>query len=247
MALLYEKEGKIAMITLNRPEAMNAFDHKTIKEFSEALMDFRDDAESWVLIITGAGDRAFSAGVDLKEPIPPKFPPLITRGIEIWKPMIAAINGRALGGGLEVALACDFRLAAENATFGTPEVRWSLMPGWGATQRLPRMIPVTKAAEIVLMAQTIDAQEAYRIGLVNKVVPLSELIATAKQWAAQICELGPLGVRAAKEAMIKGSSLTLEAGLRIEELLLARLLGTEDAKEGPRAFAEKRKPEFKAR
>ncbi len=144
-------------------------------------------------------------------------------------------------------LACDIRIAAENATFGSPEVRWSIIPGWGATQRLPRMIPYAKAAELILMGTPIDATEAYRLGLVNKVVPLPELLPTAREWAAKICENGPLGVRAAKEAMIRGAGMTLEDGLRLEQVFLDLLSTTEDAAEGPRAFAEKRKPVYKER
>lgn len=252
MALLYEKEDRIVTITLNRPEAMNAFDPEACQQFHDALVRFRDDDEAWVAIVTGAGDRAFSAGADLKKLVPAlaagfRVPATIMRGLNIWKPLIAAVNGLALGGGLEVVLACDIRIAAENATFGTPEVRWSLVPGWGGTQRLPRMLPYAKAAEILLVGDPVDAQEAYRLGLVNKVVPRAELLPTARKYAARICENGPLGVRGAKECMVRGTSMTLEDGLRLEELTLAMLQNTEDAVEGPRAFAEKRKPQFKVR
>ncbi|MFN3286777.1 MAG: enoyl-CoA hydratase/isomerase family protein, partial [bacterium] len=168
-------------------------------------------------------------------------------GLEIWKPMIAAVNGFCLAGGLELALACDIRLASPNATFGLTEVRWAIMPGAGGTQRLPRAVPLARAMEMILMAQTIDAEEAYRIGLVNKVVPLPELMPTAIQWAQTLCERGPLAVRAAKEAVIRGLSMPLADGLRLEAFLSAGLRQTEDAVEGPKAFAEKRKPEFKAR
>jgi enoyl-CoA hydratase/carnithine racemase len=252
MAVLYEKEDKIVIITLNRPEALNAYDPEQLKEFSEATIRFRDDPDAWVAIITGTG-RAFSAGADLKRLAPKMMekeyedPPLIMRGLEIWKPIIAAINGLALGGGLETALACDIRIASENATFGTPEVRSSLIPGWGGTQRLSRFIPRAKAAEIVLMGVTIDANEAYRIGLVNKVVPPDQLMPTAKEWAKKFCDNGPLAVRAAKEAIVRGSTMTLEDGLRLEKLLIGDIMATEDVREGVKAFAEKRKPEYKAR
>lgn len=253
--IIYERKGHIAYFTINRPEAMNAFDFATMRVFSEATLRFRDDDEAWVAIITGAGDRAFSAGFDLKElipgqdklPSPGSGPPLIQRGLYIWKPFIAAINGVAMGGGLELALACDLRIAAENATFSVPEVRWSLIPGWGGTQRLPRMIPRAKAAEMLLTGDRIDANEAYRLGLVNKVVPFSELMPAAEALASKIAQNGPLAVRAAKEAMIRGSSMTLEEGMQLELSLVDSLLDTEDAKEGPRAFAEKRKPEFKGK
>jgi E-phenylitaconyl-CoA hydratase len=256
MAVDYKKEGRIALFTLNRPEAMNSMDMEAVRQLHQAMVDFRDDPELWVGIITGAGDRAFCGGADIKDALPfmkehrgdPwSFPPEIWRGFELWKPLIAAINGWALGGGLEIALACDLRIASENARLGTTEVNLGLMPGWGGTQRLPRMVPYCKAAEIVLMGRPIDAQEAYRIGLVNKVVPQGELMSAAKEWAEAICQVGPLAVRAAKEAMIRGSSMTLEEGLRLESSLFNYLSGTEDFTEGSAAFKEKRKPVFKAK
>jgi enoyl-CoA hydratase len=153
----------------------------------------------------------------------------------------------ALGGGLEIVLACDIRIASEKARFGTPEVTLGLIPGWGGTQRLPRMLPWCKAAELLLMGRPIDAQEAYRIGLVNKVVPQEQVMPTAKEWAEVICQAGPLAVRAAKEAMIRGSSMTLEDGLQLESSLFNRIMGTEDYAEGVAAFNEKRRPVYKAK
>jgi len=256
MAVDYEKEGRIAIFTINRPQAMNAMNMEAIRELTEAMADFRDDPELWVGIITGAGDRAFCSGADIKDTLSFmkehrrdqwSFPLTIMRGFELWKPLIAAINGLAVGGGLEIALACDIRIAAENARLGTPEVNLGLIPGWGGTQRVPRMVPWCKAAEILLMGRPIDAQEAYRIGLVNKVVPQAEVMITAKEWAKVICQAGPLAVRAAKEAMIRGSSMTLEDGLRLENSLVAYLMGTEDFTEGTTAFVEKRKPVYKAK
>jgi E-phenylitaconyl-CoA hydratase len=256
MAVDYEKEGRVAIFTINRPEAMNALNMQTVRELLEALVDFRDDPELWVGIITGAGEKAFCGGADIKDTLPfmkehrtdPwSFPPTIMRGFELWKPLIAAINGWALGGGLEIALACDLRIASENARLGTTEVNLGLIPGWGGTQRLPRMVPYCKAAEILLMGRPIDAQEAYRIGLINKVVPQEKVMPTAKEWAEVICQAGPLAVRAAKEAMIRGYSLTLEDGLRLENSLVAYLMGTEDFAEGTTAFVEKRKPVYKAK
>ncbi len=256
MALDYKKEGKIAIFTINRPEAMNALNVETVRELLEAMVDFRDDPKLWVGIVTGAGERAFCGGADIKDTLPfmkehlrdPwSFPPSIMRGLELWKPLIAAINGMALGGGLELALACDIRIAAEGARLGTPEVTLGMIPGWGGTQRLPRVIPGCKAAELLLMGKLVDAQEAYRIGLVNKVVPQAEVMTTAKEWAEAICQAGPLAVRAAKEAMLKGCDMTLEDGLRLENSLVAYIMGTEDFAEGTRAFLEKRKPEYKAK
>jgi enoyl-CoA hydratase/carnithine racemase len=258
MSIVYEKEGKIAIFTIDRPQAFNAMNMEALQELNEAMVDFRDDPELWVGIITGTGEKAFCVGADIKETLsfmkehsssPWAFPDTPMRGLELWKPLIAAINGMALGGGLEIALACDIRIASENARFGTPEVTLGLIPGWGATQRLPRVIPWAKAAELLLMGKPIDAQEAYRIGLVNKVVPPEELMPTARAWAETICQAAPLAVRAAKEAMLRGSSMTLEEGLRLENSLITYTFGTEDFVEGVTAFTEKprRKPDYKAK
>ena len=167
--------------------------------------------------------------------------------MELYKPIIGAINGIAFGGGLEVALICDIRIAAEHARFGCPEVNLGLMPGWGATQRLPRIIPRAKAAELVFSGKPINAQEAYRIGLVNEVVPKTELMARAQKWAEDLCQVSPLALRAAKEAMIRGYSLPLNEGIKLETALFNYLLGTEDFGEGRDAFLNKRKPQFKAK
>jgi enoyl-CoA hydratase/carnithine racemase len=256
MAVDYTKEGKIAIFTLNRPEAMNALNMETMRQFHQALVEFRDDDELWVGIVTGAGEKAFCGGADIKDTLPFMkehsrsqwaMPASIMRGLELWKPMIAAINGMALGGGLELALACDIRIAAEGARLGTPEVTLGLIPGWGGTQRLPRAIPWCKAAELLLMGKLIDAQEAYRIGLVNQVVPRAEVMATAKEWAEALCKAAPLAVRAAKEAMLRGSAMTIEEGLRLENALVASVMATEDFEEGTTAFVEKRKPNYKAK
>jgi enoyl-CoA hydratase/carnithine racemase len=256
MALIYEKKDRIAYITLNRPEALNALDPDTMKELSQALIDFRDDSQLLVAIITGAGERGFCAGADIKTMLPWlaemrgewwRFPPTIMRGLELWKPLIAAVNGLALGGGFELVLACDIRIAAENAAFGVPEVTLGLIPGWGGTQRIPRNLPWAIAAQLLFTGKRIDAQEAYRLGLVNKVVPLPELLPTATEWAQQLCQLPPLAVRAAKEAMTRGMQMSLEEGLSLEQKLEDYLFTTEDAQEGQRAFLEKRKPEFKGK
>ena len=256
MAVDYKKEGRIAIFTINRPEAMNAINVQAVQELHEAMVSFRDDPEVWVGIITGAGERAFCCGADIKDMLPFMkehrdspwaVPATPMRGLDMWKPLVAAINGLALGGGLEIALACDIRIASETARFGTPEVTLGLMPGWGGTQRLPRMLPWCKAAEILLMGRIIDAEEAYRISLVNKVVPQDKVMPTAKEWAEAICQAGPLAVRAAKEAMIRGSSMTLDEGLRLENSLVSYLAGTEDFTEGTTAFVEKRKPVYKAK
>ena len=256
MAIDYKKEGRIAIFTINRPEALNSMNVEALRELHEVMVDFRDDPNLWVGIITGAGEKAFCAGADIKNMLPflkehrntPwAMPATPLRGLDLWKPLIAAINGMALGGGLEIAVMCDIRIASENARLGTPEVALGVIPGWGGTQRLPRMVPWCKAAEILLMGKPIDAQEAYRIGLVNKVVPPEQLMSTAKEWAEVILQTGPLGVRAAKEAMIRGSNMTLEDGLRLEYSLTSYVMSTEDFTEGTTAFVEKRKPVYKAK
>jgi enoyl-CoA hydratase/carnithine racemase len=256
MAVDYRKEGRIAIFTINRPEAMNALNLATMAELRDAMTEFRDDDELWVGIVTGAGEKAFCGGADIKNTLPFMkehsrdqwaMPDSIMRGLELWKPLVAAINGMALGGGLELALACDIRIVAENARLGTPEVTLGLIPGWGGTQRLPRVIPWCKAAELLLAGKLIDAQEAYRIGLVNQVVPQAEVMTTAKEWAQAICKAAPLAVRAAKEAMLRGSAMTIEEGLRLENALVASVMATEDFTEGTTAFVEKRKPNYKAK
>lgn len=256
--VLYEQRDRIVTITLNRPEAMNAIDPEAHEALVAAWTRFRDDDDAWVAILTGAGDRAFSAGADLKKFVPAELGARasggdglglggITRGLEIWKPMIAAVNGFCLAGGLEQALACDIRIAAAHARFGLTEVRWAIIPGAGGTQRLPRAIGLGKAMEMILTAEQITADQALAMGLVNRVVSLAELMPAAHALADLLCERGPLALRAAKEAVIRGLALPLGDGLRVEALLSQTLRGTHDAVEGPRAFAEKRKPVFKAR
>ncbi|NQT74610.1 MAG: enoyl-CoA hydratase/isomerase family protein [Chloroflexi bacterium] len=258
-AVLYEKKGKIAYITLNRPEALNSLNLDAWNGLIEAWIGVRDDPDIWVAIVTGTGEKAFCAGQDLKElnqwmmipedqrpPVPvPDITPM--RGMEVWKPFIAAINGICTGGGLELALACDISIAADNARLGLAEVKQALIPGMGGTQRLPRVIPFRKALEMLMTGDFVDAQEAYRIGLVNQVVPLSELMPTAEALAQRICENGPLAVRAIKEAAYRGLGMNLSDSLRLEQEVLSKLADTEDLKEGPRAFAEKRNPVYKAR
>jgi E-phenylitaconyl-CoA hydratase len=256
MPVDFRKEGKVAIITINRPEAYNALNQEINRGLSKAFIEFKDDDSLWVGIITGAGDRAFCAGADIKNLLPEMKgltgqpwveAPTIMRGLNLWKPMIAAVNGIAFGGGMEICLACDIRIASEKATFGLPEVTLGLIPAWGGTQRLPRMIPRAKAAEMLLTGRPIDAQEAYRIGLVNKVVPPAELMPAAMQMAELLCKPAPLAVRAAKQAMIQGTSCSLTEGLELEKALTDYVVGTEDFIEGCSAFLEKRKPDFKAK
>ncbi|HXK34641.1 MAG TPA: enoyl-CoA hydratase-related protein [Dehalococcoidia bacterium] len=256
--VLYEKQGRIAYITINRPERMNAIDSQTSKELHEAFTDFRDDDDVWVSILTGAGGRAFSAGNDLVAMAQMMSgggnamagdAPFggITRNFECWKPMIAAINGYCLAGGLEIALSCDIRVASDKSVFGLPEVTRAILPGAGGTQRLPRAIPFGLALEMVLTGGRFGAEWASRYGLVNHVVPPDQVMPKAVQIAEAICENGPLAVRLAKEAVYASASTTLEDGLRFEAQQSRRVIVSEDAREGPRAFAEKRKPEYKGR
>jgi len=249
MTVDYKKEGRIAIFTINRPEAMNAQNAQFHRELNEAFIDFRDDPNVWVGIIHGAGDKAFSAGADIKEfrTISNEQRPGRLRAEQIWKPFIAAIHGYCLGGGLELAMECDLRIAAENALLGYPEVTIGFFPGSRCTLRLPRYITRTYVMELMLMGQQIDAREAYRMGLVNKVVPLDQLMLTAREWAEIICQAGPLGVSAAKEMIIMGHDITMEEGVKLEQKLLGHVRSSEDFMEGARAFAEKRKPVFKGR
>lgn len=256
MGFDYRKEDRIAIFTINRPEAGNAFNTQMLHELHKAMIDFRDDGGLWVGIISGAGEKAFCGGTDAKERLPilrehrgspDATPPNQLRGLELWKPLIAAVNGVALGMGLEVVLACDIRIASENARFGLPEVTLGLMPGQGGTQRLTRMVPWCHAAEMLLAGKIIDAHKAERICLVNEVVPSNELMPRAQEWADTICRAGPLATRAAKEAMIRGYNMSLNDGLRLENTLVSYLLGTEDFNEGVKAFAQKRKPVYKGK
>ena len=252
----YTKEGKIAIFTINRPEARGALNLEGLRQLHNALLDFRDDDGLWVGIITGTGDKVFSAGVDAKDYLsfvrrtadkPWQRPAGIMRGLNIWKPLIAACNGLTIGGGLEISLACDIIIASENATFGLPEVKLGLCPGGGGTQRLPRAIPIHLAAEMLFTGKTIDAQEAYRIGLVNRVVPFDKLMLEARKLAESICEVGPLAVRTAKEMMARGLSMSLEDGLQLEDDFQRYIMSTKDFEEGITAFLEKRKPKFEGK
>lgn len=260
MSILYEKKGEVVLITLNRPEAMNAIDPETAEELSRAFMDFREDREALVAILTGAGDRAFSAGADVKKMVALWHGWSVADAREnflrgdyfsslssLSKPTIAAVNGFALGGGLEMAMACDLRVAAESATFGLTEVRLGLMPGRGGTQRLSRLIGLGRAMELILTGERIDAKEALRIGLVSRVVPGEKLLSAAEELARTIASRGPVAVRFAKEAIQRGYDMTLDQGLALENLLAILVRQTEDSKEGAAAFREKREPKWKGR
>jgi enoyl-CoA hydratase/carnithine racemase len=258
MAIRYEKDGRIATMTINRPEAMNAMDRDTSQELAAAFEDFDRDETLLVAILTGVGDKAFSAGADLKkmygragdgdlhELWDRERQWRLGQRLHVWKPVIAAINGYCLAGGLELAMGCDIRIASETAAFGCPEVRWGILHGYGAL-RLPKTIPLSAAMELLLTGDRINAQEAHRLGIVSRVVPPSELMATARGLADRICANGPLAVRVTKELAWRGLEMSLEEGLRLYAALGALVRASEDAHEGPRAFAEKRLPRFQGR
>jgi enoyl-CoA hydratase/carnithine racemase len=255
---IYEKKGRIAYVTVNRPEVMNALHAAANRELSEIWTDFRDDPDAWIGILTGAGDRAFSAGNDLKVTATgggsaANLGPLlggfggITSRFDIFKPIIAAVNGVAMGGGLEMALACDIIVAEEHARLALPEVRVGLMAGAGGVHRLPRQIPQKIAMGMMLTGRHISAQEAYRVGLVNEVVAKGESLAAAERWAAEILACAPISVRATKQASLQGQESSLEVALSRNYEWVLRMRASEDTKEGPRAFAEKRPPNWQAR
>lgn len=252
MKVLFEKKGPIAYVTINRPERLNACDFEAYEMLANIWREFRDDPALRVGILTGAGERAFCAGSDIKanyverpaeEPQNKLFPLLF----DLYKPIIAAINGHANGGGLEQALCCDMRVAADHAQFGLGEVRLGWLPGGGGTQRLPRLIPMGRALEMLYTGNRIGAQEALRLGLVDHVVPMNQLISKCEEVATEICKSAPLAVRKIKQAALRGIDMPLADGLKLEAELYNWLQRTEDAREGGRAFAEKRPPEWKGK
>ena len=255
--LSYEKKGRIAYITINRPDSMNALHPPASSELLAAFTEFRDDDEAWIAILTGTGERAFSAGADLhaaaerdRDPDRPEMATVrvpfggITSNFECWKPIIAAVNGYAVGGGLELAMSCDIIVAAEHAELGLPEPRRGLIAGAGGVHRLPRHIPHKVAMGMMLTGKRIKAAEAYRLGLVNEVVPLPDLIPTAERWAGEILECAPFSVRASKQVALQGLDLPLDIALSRTYSELQRLLASNDRQEGPRAFSENRKPKW---
>ena len=258
----YETEDNRAYITLDRPEAHNSITEEMVYEIAEALNDADEDDDVRVIIVTGAGDEAFCAGGDLGTMIPAitsgEFP--LGRGIAedpekdmmlkhnlIRTPIVAAVNGIAIAGGTEFLQATDIRVAEEHATFGLSEVSWGLAPAGGSHTRLPRQIPYARAMEILLTGDPIDAQEAYQMGLVNKVVEKGEGLAAAEEYADSIVENGPLATRKIKEAVIRCRSVPMEQAFYTEEAIVREALDSEDAKEGPRAFMEDREPEYEGK
>ena len=258
MAVLYEVADRVATITLNRPEALNSLDPESLVELNDAFQRANADTEVRVVILTGAGGKAFCSGSDLKKTMPPKesFAELTFgrpkwlypfAGMEIDKPMICAVNGYALAGGMELALACDIRIASTNAQFGQSEVRVGSIPAAGGTQRLPRMIGRSDAMLMMLTGNSISAEEALRIGLVSRIVPPDDLIAVAREIALRIAENAPLAVRAVKRLVRDGMDMPLLAAIQAEQFALGLLRDSEDRLEGRRAFQEKRKPNYQGR
>jgi enoyl-CoA hydratase len=255
-AVLYDKEDEVVIITLNRPEALNSINRQLRQELNEAIVRFDHDDQARVAIITGAG-RAFCAGRDLKERATDNAAGVQARAADsmgpdslaffehTWKPMIAAINGYAMAGGWAIAQMCDLRLAAEGAMMGITEARWSLLPPFATA--LPKLIPMAAALELVMTAKPITAQRAYEIGFVNKVVSQERLMEEAKALARQITDNAPLSIRYFKELAYRGLDMSEPALAALTRHLYDQLLRTEDSKEGPRAFAEKRKPQWKGR
>ncbi|MEV7990453.1 enoyl-CoA hydratase-related protein [Streptomyces sp. NPDC086077] len=267
MAIETERTDRTLIVRINRPEALNALDVDAMRALNEVLRDFRDDPKLAVGVITGAGDRAFCAGADLKKTLPPRtsfagayFAPyeqsveeglyvraLTLSELNIGKPLIAAVNGHALGGGAEIALECDVRIAGENATFGLPEARVASVPAVGGVTRLLRAIPRAVAMKMILTGDRIDAQEAHRIGLVSDVVPTGDLLPTALDIADRIAANGPLAIKSLKALADRTQDLPLTQSIAVEQLLWGVLRDTDDRVEGRTAFAERRPPEFHGR
>ncbi|MEJ2156009.1 MAG: enoyl-CoA hydratase-related protein [Desulfobacteraceae bacterium] len=253
----YKLDGGIAILTLNRPEARNAISRRLVDDLGSVLEAVDATSEARTLIITGAGGKAFCAGADLKERagMSPEevtaFLATLNRrftDIENFRlPVIAAVNGAAFGGGLEMAMAADIRLAAESAVMGLTETRLAIIPGGGGTQRLPRLVGMAKAKELILTGHRIDSREALKIGLVNRICPLEDLLDRSRELASEIGEGGPIALEQAKIAINKGMATDLQSGLAIESEAYARCIPTEDRLEGLKAFREKRKPVYKGR
>ncbi|MEW6529976.1 MAG: enoyl-CoA hydratase-related protein [Thermodesulfobacteriota bacterium] len=252
------KDGYVATITVDRPKVLNAIRYQTMLEIEDALGDIERDDSIRVVVLTGAGDKAFVSGGDISVMAEGRsYVPTLTelpRGQDVCtdienflKPVIARINGIALGGGTELALCCDIRIAADKAVMGVPEIKLGIIPGYGGTQRLPRLIGMGNAKELVLTGDHISAAEAYRIGLVNKVVPMDQLDAAVAEMARKLAAKSPVALHMAKASMNHGIQADLRTGLSIEAKCFSLCFGTEDRVEGMKAFLEKRKPVFKGR
>lgn len=253
--ILLTFDGPVATVTINRPKALNALNDQTIEELDSAISKISSSDDVRAVIITGSGHKAFVAGADISrmpEMSVAEAKAFSQRGSEVFRrleelpmPVVAAVNGFALGGGCELMLACDFAYAAENAKFGQPEVNLGIIAGFGGTQRLPRKVPYGIAAELLMNAEMIDATEAHRIGLVNKVCSQDTLLDEVRGGIKRILKRGPVAVALTKQAIQKGSNTDLDSGLRLESDLFGEAFTTQDAREGVQAFIEKRKPEFR--
>ncbi|MEV5176646.1 enoyl-CoA hydratase-related protein [Streptomyces flaveolus] len=267
MAIETERAGRTLIVRLNRPEALNALDVDAMRALNQVLRDFRDDPTLDIGVITGTGDRAFCTGADLKKTLPPRssfaqayFAPyeesieegLYVRAItlselNIGKPLIAAVNGHALGGGAEIALDCDLRIASENATFGLPEARWASVPAVGGVSKLLRAVPRAVAMKMILTGDRISAEEAHRVGLVSDLVPAGDLLSTAMKLADRITANGPLAIKSLKALADRTQDMPLTQSVALEQLLWGVLRDTDDRVEGRTAFAERRPPEYHGR
>ncbi|MDI3310731.1 MAG: short-chain-enoyl-CoA hydratase [Thermoanaerobacterium sp.] len=252
--VVFNKDDGVAIITINRPKSLNALNYETLKELDSALDKAEDDKDVKVVIITGSGEKAFVAGADIAEmrnmtPLEAKkfseYGQSVFRKIEtLSKPVIAAVNGFALGGGCELSMACDIRIASKNAKFGQPEVGLGIIPGFSGTQRLPRIIGTSKAKELIFTGEMINSDEAYRIGLISKIVELSDLIEESKKLAKTMMSKSQIAISLAKEAINKGMETDLDTGNAIEAEKFSLCFTTDDQKEGMNAFLEKRAPRF---
>jgi E-phenylitaconyl-CoA hydratase len=263
MSIDFDHTGHIAKITINRPEALNSMTPAMYAALSESWVEVRDNPDIWVAVVTGAPQpnrapdrQIFSAGADLKsmnrERNAADFwqtqsDQILNRGLEVWKPVVCAVNGLCLAGGMTLLLATDIRIASEHATFDLSEVKRGILPGNGGTQRTIRQLPYPIAMEMLLLARRLTAERAAHFGLINEVVPHDTVVDVAMERAAELASMAPLAVRAIKELAVRGQYMPLDEGLRFEQAIQERLRATEDGKEGPRAFAEKRKPDFKGR
>jgi len=256
MGIDYERIGRIGVVTINRPEAMNCLNKSDVDELGRVWMEFRDDDEMRVGILTGAGDKAFCAGADLSDLIPRinsgEFEISATfygflKNIKCFKPIIAAVNGYCLAGGTEMLQGTDIRIAAEDAMFGIPEVKWGLFPYGGSTVRLPRQLPFCWAMELLLTGDSITAEQALRIGLINKVVPRVEIMSAAMSIAERLNQNGPLALKAIKESVMRCYDVPKEHAYFLEAFFAKQVFGTADAVEGPKAFLEKRRPVYEGK
>lgn len=261
----FNVEDKIATIRLNRPEALNAMTPEMYHDLSQAWIEVRDNPDIWVAVVTGAPQpdrpperQVFSAGADLKLTIPAQNEmselwqtqkdQILNRGLEVWKPVVAAVNGLCLAGGMTLLLACDFRIGSEHSMYDLSEVKRGILPANGGTQRTARQLPYPIAMEVLLLGRRLTAERAAHFGLINEVVPHDQVMDTAMEYARQLREMPPLAVRAIKELAVRAhTGLSLYEGLRLEAIVSHELKSTEDAKEGTKAFAEKRAPEFHGR